>query len=372
MKRKILKFFMIMTAVLAAIFLGFILFLKLWPAFGGSPSQEDREEYQRRTRYYNGKRFRNEHDFQVIRNVPEGKKDKILSNKEKEPQEKIPVKTPEFMEHPSKEDLTVTWLGHSSMLIQMHGMNILIDPVFSERSSPVGFAGNKRFSSLPVLPEDLPQIDLCILSHDHYDHMDYKTLSSLDSKIKKYIVPLGVENHLERWNVSNNKIESMAWWEETKIQGLTVGCTPARHYSGRSIGDNSQSWWASWVLKDEYHQIFESGDTGFDTHYKKIYEKYGAFDLALMDCAQYDLRWPDVHMNPEESYEAAGILGARYVMPIHWGTFTLANHPWDDPAERYAAAAKNGKTVLVTPMIGETMQGKQLDHYQNRWWKDVR
>ena len=174
--------------------------------------------------------------------------------------------------------------------------------------------------------EELPEIDVMIISHNHYDHEDYNTITDLKDKVKNYVVAAGIDSDLERWGIDPELIHDMVWWEELAIEGLTIGCTPARHYSGRYMLDNYKAEWASWVIMDEYHKIYYSGDSGFDNHFEEIYQKYGAFELALMDCAQYDLRWPAVHMNPEQSYEAACMLKTEYVMPVHWAAFRLASH----------------------------------------------
>lgn len=371
-KRKILKCLYVFAGIVIAVLAATVLFLKLWPAFGAKASQEKMEQYAKRASNFHDGIFYNEEDFSVIRAVKEGIKNETLSHKGNIPAEEIPVGEPAWKEDISKEDLTVTWFGHSSLLIQMEGMNILIDPVFSERSSPVSFAGSKRFSEPPVKLEDLPEIDILIVSHDHYDHLDYNTIKQMKDRVKHFIVPLGVENHLKRWDVPAENIHEMAWWEEIKIDGLTIGCTPARHYSGRSLNDRFAALWASWVLKGSSYQIFESGDTGFGSHFKKIHEKYGDFELVLLDCAQYDVRWPDVHMNPEESYGASQTLGARWLIPIHWGAFRLAAHPWDDPAERMLAASGKNADHLVTPKIGETVDIQNLTEWTKRWWQDVK
>ena len=371
-KRKWVKVLLIIGSVIVALIIAAIIFLTFWKPFGGKASQEDKENYASRATNYDGKIFHNEHDFDLLADVDDNADDGVISDKGVVPEDAIPIIKPEYNDKLSVSDLQITWFGHSSLMIQIHSMNILVDPVFSDRSSPVSFVGSKRFSEVPISAEDLPELDVVIISHDHYDHLDYNTIKKIDSKVKKYIVPLGVENHLERWGISKDKIQNMAWWEETNVDGLTIACTPAKHYSGRSINDSYNTLWASWVLKDEYHQIFESGDTGYDNHFEEIVEKYGKFDLALMDCSQYDLRWPNVHMNPEESFKAAKTLQADYVMPIHWSTFALANHPWDDPVERYIEAAKNDTMTVITPLIGEIVRGDQLDSYQEHWWENVK
>lgn len=253
----------------------------------------------------------------------------------------------------------------------MKGKNILIDPVFSKRSSPVSFAGNKRFSGPLVEVSGLPEVDFLILSHDHYDHLDYKVIKEIDSKVKQYVVPLGVENHLERWGVEKNKIKNMAWWEEITVDGLSIACTPSRHYSGRSIDDQFATLWASWVFQDGQHKVFESGDSGYGEHYQQIHDKYGDFDFVMTDCAQYDVRWPEVHMFPEEAVQAVQTLGAELAMPVHWGAFALASHAWDDPAERFVTAGEKNGIQVVTPQMGETMNLKNATEYMERWWKDI-
>lgn len=189
----------------------------------------------------------------------------------------------------------MTWLGHSSLLIQMHGMNILIDPIFSQRSSPISFMGPKRFSEPPLTIEELPEIDIVIISHDHYDHLDMKSIKELDSKVDKYIVPLGVNKHLERWNIDKSKIKDMAWWEEIEINGLTIDCNPARHFSNRRGFNIDSTLYASWVLKDENYQIYESGDGGFveaseKTETEAITPKIGE-TVDLSNYKDYQERW---------------------------------------------------------------------------------
>lgn len=370
-KHKVLRAIFILVCLLILIAAAAMIFLKTWPAFGGKASKADMDDYAKRADNFSDGKFSNTEPFEMIAGDAD-EDDQILSDKGVEPEGTIPTEQPDYGNKPEGKQVHVTWFGHSSLLLQISGMNILIDPVFSERCSPVSFVGGKRFSRPPVSADDLPQLDLVILSHDHYDHLDYRTLKELDRKTERYIVPLGVENHLKRWDIAADKITNMAWWEETEVNGLTIGCTPARHYSRRSMGDQDATLWASWVFKNEAIQIFESGDTGYGNHFEQIHERYGDFDFALLDCAQYDTRWPSVHMFPEQSVQAAASLGAKTVMPIHWGAFKLAAHPWDDPAQRFTKAGEEDGRTVVTPKIGETMKLEQAADYQQRWWQDIK
>ncbi len=366
---KILQVLLVFICVLLVFFLAGLVFLKTWTAFGGSASMDDKEDYARRAQNFKDDKFTNEQPFKIMTDNS-NKDNNILSIKGVKPKDVIPTGSPKF-NNINSEQLHVTWFGHDSILLQMNGANILIDPVFSKVISPVSFVGSKRFSDSCIELEDLPEIDVVILSHDHYDHMDYKTLKKIDSKVKKYIVPLGVENHLERWGFDSKKVKNMAWWEEINIDGLTIGCTPSHHYSGRSFTDQNKTLWASWVFKTNTMKIFESGDTGYGNHFQQIHDKYGDFDFVMLDCAQYNERWAHTHMFPEQSIKAAKILGAKIAMPVHWATFRLSKHPWDDPAERFTKAGEDNGILVVTPMISETMKFENVQNYTNRWWKNV-
>ena len=363
-KGKVVIILMVILLLLLVIFL----FLKLWPSFGNTPSSEDMKDYSKRAKNYNNGKFYNENEFKMIYN--NYAENEYISNKGVIPTEIISATKPRILDKTDVKTLSITWLGHSSTLIQMHGLNILIDPVFNDYSSPIAIVGPKRFSKLPIEINELPDIDIVVITHDHYDHLDYNTIKNIDKKVNKYVVPLGVENHLERWGVNKNKIFNMAWWEEINISGLTIGCTPARHYSRRSLNDSYKTLWASFVFVDEYYKVFNSGDTGFDKHFSEIYDKYGDLDLALIDSGQYDNRWKSTHMIPEESVEAGKILRAKTIIPIHWGTFRLANHPWDDSVERFTREAEKQNINFIAPKIGETVNyGAE---YKNiKWWKNI-
>jgi len=370
MNSKIVKVLLVIIMVFVILLFAVFLFLKLWIPFGGTPSKKDKEDYLKRSNNYKNGKFYNENKFQMIYNNAE--KNKYVSNKSVTPEDEIPIVKPNLLDNPPVDMLNITWFGHSSLLMQMHGMNIFIDPVFSNIISPVSFVGPSRFSELPMSIEDLPKINILAISHDHYDHLDYKTIKEIDSKVEKYIVPLGVEKHLERWGVDSAKIINMAWWEELNINGLLIACTPARHYSSRNmILDKFNTLWASWVFIDDYHKVYESGDSGFDTHFQDIYNKYGSFSLALIETGQYNNRWKLTHMTPEESVEAGQILNAEYIMPIHWGTFVLAEHPWDDSVERFILEAEEEDIKYITPKIGETViYNKNLK--TDNWWKNIK
>lgn len=362
--------------VLGYIFLGLLLFvfvvwlfLKLWPSFGGRVSKSQQEEYRKRANNYVNGKFQNETSFSVMSKRDE--ENHFVSTKGVKPLEDLPSEKPSFLERPEMRDFSITWFGHSTLLIQMSGMNILVDPIFSDYASPVQFIGPKRFSYPSITIDEIPNIDIVLITHDHYDHLDYLTIRKIDSKVGEYIVPLGVENHLIRWNVSNEKIHNMAWWEETNKNGLTIACTPAQHFSGRSLGDQFDTLWASFILKNEYYTIFESGDTGFGGHFREIHEKYGDISLALLDSGQYNVRWSGVHMNPDEVIKASNILNANVTMPIHYGAFSLSVHPWDDMLVKIDQESELKKVSLLTPNIGQTITNIN-DFVSEKWWQDIK
>ena len=364
----------VVGGIIVATVLFAIVFLHAWKPFGGKASRSDRKDYAARASNFDGKHFHNEDDFSPMNMEKNPAPDPLtFSHNTPRPDFEFPVKQPDFLTKNETQsglaDCSVTWFGHSSLLLHMHGMSILVDPVFSEVISPVSFVGSRRFSHPGITVADLPHIDILILSHDHYDHLDYDVIRDIDAKVSQYVVPLGVENHLKRWGVSSSKITNMAWWEEIDINGLLIACTPAQHFSGRHLTDNMATLWASWVLKDEYHQIFESGDSGFNAHWERIHEKYGDFDFVMMECGQYDVQWPKVHSFPEQSVEAVKILGAHVAMPIHWGAIILSRHGWDDSVERFLRAAENENLTVMTPYIGQTARLETPQLYTERWWR---
>lgn len=246
------------------------------------------------------------------------------------------------------------WFGHSSYLLLAYGKKILVDPVFSGYASPVPFAV-KSFDGTDVyLPEDMPDLDILLITHDHYDHLDYETVIKLHPRTKTIVVPLGVSAHLLSWGVPLQKIVELDWFESKEIvSNLTVTATPTRHFSGRSVLRN-KSLWCSYVLKLGEYKVFVGGDSGFGSVFETIGKKYGPFDLAFLECGQYGDDWPSIHMRPEETALAAETIGAKSFVPVHWGKFILSLHPWNDPIKRVLIASQNLKLNLQVPKIGES------------------
>ncbi|MDX1602831.1 MAG: MBL fold metallo-hydrolase [Salinimicrobium sediminis] len=262
---------------------------------------------------------------------------------------------------------TLVWFGHSSYFLKVNDFRILVDPVFSGNASPFRFFG-KAFSGADHYDaEDIPQLDLLVLTHDHYDHLDYPSISKLHEKTKRIITSLGVGAHLETWGVKNDKITELDWWETQEIgSGIKITATPARHFSGRTF-KRAQTLWSSFVLEIFGLRIFLGGDSGYDGSFKKIGEKFGPFDLALLECGQYGKYWPQIHMFPEQTVKAGQDLQAKKVVPVHWGKFVLSHHPWNEPIQRFTAAAEESGLAYYAPKIGEAVNITNQNN-QEPWW----
>ncbi|MES2208073.1 MAG: MBL fold metallo-hydrolase [Pseudomonadota bacterium] len=267
-------------------------------------------------------------------------------------------------------DASLFRLGHSTLLLKLNGAFWLTDPVFSERASPVQWAGPKRFHAPPISIDELPSIKGVILSHDHYDHLDYEAIMRLAPKVELFITSLGVGDRLIAWGIDPAKVRQLDWWQQTTVQNVQLIATPAQHFSGRGITDENRTLWASWVIIAGDLRLFFSGDTGYHADFKTIGERYGPFDMTLLETGAYDKQWSDIHMQPEQTLQAHLDLKGRWLMPVHNGTFDLAMHPWHEPFDRIYALAEANGVNLATPLMGEPLLLKN-PHATRRWWIEL-
>jgi L-ascorbate metabolism protein UlaG (beta-lactamase superfamily) len=268
--------------------------------------------------------------------------------------------------------LRAFWIGHAGAYIELDGLRLMIDPVFSEYASPFPF-GPKRFHPPPIALADLPKIDAVLVSHDHYDHLDMATVRHLAARGTRFFVPLGIGAHLEAWQVPAAQIIELDWWQEQALGNVRIVCTPTRHYSGRGPSDRKATLWSSWSVIGPKHRVFYSGDTGFSKHFAAIGERFGPFDLGFVKIGAYGpgAAWTDVHMTPEDAVRASREVRAKRMFPVHWSTFNLAFHAWDEPIRRALAAATQQQVELLTPRVGEIVVGSEA-FASRRWWESVR
>lgn len=265
--------------------------------------------------------------------------------------------------------LRVTWLGHSTLLIETDGKRFLTDPVWYNRVSPFSFLGPKRFFQNPLPLQKLPKIDAVLLSHDHYDHLDKQTLLHLTQQKVPVITMLRVGQRLIKWGVPKEQVTELDWWQTKDLgNGFNITATPSRHFSGRWVNDRFTTLWGAFAIKSPTHNIFFGADSGYYNGFATIAERLGPFDIAMLEIGAYNEEWEAIHMGPENAVQAAIDLGKPLLMPIHWGTFNLAMHTWKEPVERLVTEANKRGVKLVLPTPGETVT---IDNkaYNSEWWK---
>ncbi|BDD12550.1 hypothetical protein FUAX_49820 (plasmid) [Fulvitalea axinellae] len=267
-------------------------------------------------------------------------------------------------------DLWFSWLGHSTVFLQIEGHKVLIDPVLSKRTSFVQWMGPKRMHPFPVNPDSIPDPDVIVISHNHYDHLDKKSIKRLHPRTVHFLVPLGVGKYLESWGVDPGKIHEMDWWEEFQLNGLRITLTPGQHGSGRGFGDKEETFWGGYAMKGKRKNVYYSGDTGFFKGFADIGNRLGPFDLSLIQIGAYNKDWPKVHMFPEEAVDAQKMVKAKVMVPLHWGTFPLAFHSWYDPAVRIRKAMAKENMPLVFPLLGEQVAYDKMD-FEHVWWENL-
>ncbi len=369
--KRLLKMIGITIAgIIIVTLIGATLFINLSPQFGKSPSKEQKLVYAK-TNHYKSGRFVNETRTVMDIHLWDVLKKMLNPQPERTPNENIQVDKIDSLEIVNHEaNITqLTWFGHSTFLLELDGKKILLDPMFGSSPSPIAFMGGKRYSKeLPIEIEKLPFIDAVIFSHDHYDHLDYGSIQKLKDKVGRFYTPLGVGNHLIDWGVPEENVYQLNWWDAIMFDQIELVCTPARHFSGRGILDRNKTLCASWVIKGEKENIYFSGDGGYGPHFKEIGNKYGPFDISMMECGQYNQDWHAIHMMPEETAQAAVDLQSKLFMPIHWGAFTLAFHDWTDPVERVTKKALELNMPVTTPKIGEPVIVGGTQYPTSKWW----
>ncbi|MBX7056800.1 MAG: MBL fold metallo-hydrolase [Leptospirales bacterium] len=268
--------------------------------------------------------------------------------------------------------LRLTWLGHSTVYIEIDGVRLITDPVFGHRASPFALVGPLRFHRPPVALRQTPEVDAVLISHDHYDHLDYPTILQLARGKSPFITALGVGAHLEAWGVPPERIIELDWWESATVAGsdIQVTATPAQHFSGRGPGLSNSTLWSSFAVRGPKNSVFFSGDTGLSTQYTQIKERLGVFDVAMLEVGAYHPSWGNIHLGPENALRAFGLLGARRFMPVHWSTFNLAMHSWDDPAETVFQQAPALGVELFLPLLGQAQEPLRAEAPQ-AWWRSV-
>jgi L-ascorbate metabolism protein UlaG (beta-lactamase superfamily) len=345
-------------------------------SFGGMP-QGARLERMKASPLWAGGRFRNVHPvIPGLRDpgVPMPTiADFLCGGERRVPRGPLPSMSPlEAWRRPPASGLRATWLGHSTVLIEIDGLRVITDPIWGKRASPSSLAGPKRFQPVPVSLREMPPVDLVAISHDHYDHLDYPTIRELARTDVPFVTSLGVGAHLEYWGVRPERIVELDWWESHQVpnSGLTVTAAPSQHFSGRGLNNRNSTLWSSLVIRSPRHAVFFSGDTGLTAEHQLIRERLGPFDLVMLEVGGLHPSWGDMHLGPQNALKALALLGGGPFLPIHWGTFSLAMHAWDQPAEVLLERGAAAGARLVMPRLGEPVEPAHAGKVEP-WWRVV-
>ncbi len=346
-----------------------------WLASLGGRLAGERLDRARRSGHWADGKFLNTVPTETIlpRDVPTTLLLQLSSDGARYPRRPIPVvaRARADYDSPPPSGLRVTWMAHAGALVEIDGHRVLTDPVWSERVSPSSILGPRRFFTPPIALADLPQLDAVLISHDHYDHLDMETVRALGERGALFLVPLGVGAHLEKWGIAPERIHELDWEERTSIGDLTIVATPARHFSGRGVRDRDATLWCSWVVAGPRHRVFYSGDSGYFAGFREIGAAHGPFDATLMSLASYGPTWPQIHMNPEELVQAHADLSGGLLLPVHWATFNLAFHAWNEPALRASRAAKERGVRIAFPRPGEMVEpAAPPPSVFDEWWRE--
>ena len=350
------------------------LFLNYAPVFGEGSKGESKIRIENSSNFINGK-FRNLVTTNMSFKKVEGYNNNFLTDSTVGKRPKNPIPTIKFdkKEFAANKGNSITWLGHSTILMKLEDKIIISDPVFNNASPFSAILGPAPFKyENKITVEDLPNnIDVVLITHDHYDHLDYKTIKEIQTNVKKFLVPLGNKAHLLKWGVPADKIEEFDWYDNLSFENIDFTFTPSRHFSGRAIRDRFATLWGGWIIKSKKNNLFISGDGGYFDEFKKIGEKYGPFDIAFIENGAYNARWANIHLFPEQGVQACLDLQTKIVLPIHWGKFSLSSHSWKEPIERFTAEAIKRSLTVATPLIGQTfiIDG---DKPNENWWSNLK
>ena len=347
-------------------------FIKFSPQFGASKKEKQTLKVFASPNFHNGL-FHNPEETLQTTDFKFKTFFSFFKTGDKAPEYKLPFETlgSKYFQQAHNGATKVTWFGHSAILLEIDGKRIFLDPMLGKAPAPHPWLGFNRFNpELPIDINAITHLDAIVISHDHYDHLDYNTIQLLKGKTKHFYVPLGVGAHLISWGVDSKKIHEMDWWETANLDGLRLSSAPARHFSGRGMNDRNSTQWCSWVIESTKEKIFFSGDSGYGKHFKEIGEKYGPFDLCLLECGQYNEQWAHIHMMPEQTVQANRDLGGKMFIPIHWAAFKLSLHSWKEPIQRVYKKALELDQKMASPKIGEVLTLGNGQYPNSKWWQN--